>query len=226
MSQPIPLVVPCVRTTQPIDVRSLMSEPVWRDVQPVTLVIPVTHQEPVGRTECRLLWDDTFLYAGYRAWDRDIWSLYTEHDSRTCAEDCLELFLQPEPGSGRYVNFEVNALGTVYDACCLRRFAGGENDHRWAAWNCEGLQRHVGINGVINCPETEDSWWDLVLAIPFASLPIAHGTPSPGDRWKFLVSRYDYSIHLEQGVELSASAPLTEVQFHAPDEWTYLEFTG
>ena len=225
MPNQVPLVTPCMRATETIRVSSLMGEPSWRKAQPIKFVIPVTHQEPIGRTECRLLWDDTCLYAGYRAWDKDIWSVYTEHDSRTCAEDCLELFLQPEPGSERYVNFEINALGTVYDACCLRRKAGGESDHRWAAWNCDKLQCHVGINGVINRPDIEDTWWELVLAIPFASLPIANGTPKPGDRWKFLASRYDYSIHLERGVELSASAPLSAVRFHAPEEWTYLEFT-
>ena len=189
--------------------------------------MPVTLQEPLSKTEGKLLWDKSYLYVGFRAYDKDIWSYFTERDSTTCLEDVLEVFIKPDPGKDPYYNFEINALNTVYDAYNVKRGAGGEDAHRWSRWNCKGLKSAVTIKGTLNNHEDVDEFWQLEVAIPFADLPTLQGqAPSAGDRWLFLLSRYDYSVYLPEGVELSSSGPLRKVDFHRYQDWPSLKFVS
>ena len=167
-----------------------------------------------------------FIYIGFKAYDKDIWSYFTQRDDPTCQEDALEFFFKTDPSKDPYYNFEINALGTIYDAFSLKRFAGGHNNHRWKMWNCEWARVKIFINGEINNPDVVDEYWNMELAIPFAELPTLNGkSPEPGDEWLFHLSRYDYSIYLPKGVELSSCAHLSEVNFHKCEDWMQLVFT-
>jgi hypothetical protein len=187
-------------------------------------MLPVTHEEPLSKTEGRILWDDRCLYVGFKAHDKDIFSYFTERDSRTCDEDVLEVFLKPDAAKDPYYNFEINAINTVYDALNLKRGAGGSDHHRWSRWDCAGLKSAVFIQGTLNDPSDVDEFWQLEVAIPFAGLPTLTGPPRVGDRWLFHLARYDYSVYLPEGVELSSCAPLTRVDFHRYEHWISLHF--
>ena len=215
----------CVHIAEPITVDGMLDEPAWERATALDFVIPVTHSEPLSKTRARLVWDDNYLYAGFKAWDKDIWSYFTERDSKTCDEDVLEAFIKPDPAGDPYYNFEINALNTVYDAFNVKRGAGGEDHHRWKRWNCQGLKSAVFVKGTLNDWTKVDEYWQLEVAIPFASLPsLAGKPPAVGDVWSFHLARYDYSVHLPDGVELSSCAPLSEVQFHRYEDWMPLRF--
>lgn len=176
-------------------------------------------------TEISLLWDDNYFYVGFKAYDKDIFSYYTERDSVTCDEDVLEVFIKPDLEREPYYNFEINALNTVYDACNIKKNAGGKRMHRWKRWNCEGFKSAVTIKGTLNNWEDVDEYWILEVAIPFAGLPTLKGkTPKPGDIWLFHLARYDYSVYLPDGVETSSSAHYTEFNFHHWEDWSRLRF--
>ena len=214
----------CPFTSEPIKIDGFLDEPAWQRAKPLSFIVPVTLKDPVSKTEARLLWDREYLYVGFKAYDKDIWSYYTQRDDPTCEEDVLEIFFKTEPAKEPYYNFEINALGTVYDAYNLRRQAAGD-DHRWSKWNCEGLKVGVHIEGTLNNPEYEDEYWQLEAAIPFAELPGLKGKiPEPGDEWLFHLARYDYSVYLPEGVELSSCARLSEVNFHRYEDWLTLRF--
>ena len=107
----------------------------------------------------------------------------------------------------------------------LKRGAGGPDHHRWSRWDCPGLKSAVAIKGTLNEPSDVDEYWQLEAAIPFAGLPTLDGrTPHAGDRWQFHLARYDFSIYLPEGVELSSCAPLTKVDFHRCEDWIPLRF--
>lgn len=215
----------CVYTPNPIKIDGSLSDPAWKLARDVPFYVPVTLEEPLSKTEAKVLWDDDYLYVGYRAYDKDIWSYFTERNSATCQEDVLEVFIQTDPEKEPYFNFEINALGTIYDAFNLKRGAGGEDEHRWKYWDCIGVKTGVFIKGKINAPEVIDEYWQLEVAIPFAELPTLNGkSPEPGDTWRFNLARYDYSIHLPKGCELSASSKLSEVNFHLIEEYRPLVF--
>jgi hypothetical protein len=197
--------------------------------------IPGRQEEPVrSRTEARLLWDDHTLYVFYRAWDKDIWSYFRERDALTCQEDVLELFLKPDPAGEGYCNFEINALGTIYDAYVYREKT--PMGRRWQKWNCPRVRAAVRVNGTLNDYTDEDAFWTLELAIPFAALPWPEASPPAPNRktpsikgtgsreWLFLLGRYDYSVYLEKGRELTSCAALSGATFHNPEEWRRLRF--
>jgi hypothetical protein len=182
-------------------------------------------KQPQSTTEARVLWDDRYLYVAFRAYDKDVWSVLKDRDATTCQEDCLECFLMPDPPQGPYYNFEINALGTIYDAYNLSRNSGGFDHHRWARWNCKGVSVAITVEGTLNDPNDTDTCWQMELAIPLAELPsLQGGKPKVGDRWLFLLARYDFSVYLADGAELSACVPLKVVDFHASDQWPELRF--
>lgn len=215
----------CLHISQPITVDGLLDEPPWQRAPLVDFRIPVTLEKPLSETEARLLWDDDYLYVGFKAYDKDIYSHFTERDSTTCYEDVLEVFFKTDPARDPYYNFEINALNTVYDAFTIKRGAGGPDHHRWSRWNCTGLKSAVVIQGTLNNPEDVDEYWQLEVAIPFAGLPTLSGRPpTPGDQWLFHLARYDYSVYLPEGLELSSCAPLSQVDFHRYEDWIPLKF--
>jgi hypothetical protein len=103
-----PLQYDCHHIDEPIEVDGSLGAPQWQQAELISLVLPVTHEEPLSKTEGRLLWDDRCLYVGFKAYDKDIFSYFTERDSRTCEEDVLEMFLKPEAAKDPYYNFEIN----------------------------------------------------------------------------------------------------------------------
>ncbi|MFH1903301.1 MAG: carbohydrate-binding family 9-like protein [Candidatus Omnitrophota bacterium] len=144
-------------------------------------------------------------------------------------EDVLEVFLKPDPvahpdGPDPYYNFEINALGTVLDAFNVKR-GGAGNYTRWSDWNCEGLKIAIQIKGTLNDWRDKDEYWTLEVAIPFAGLPSLNGkAPKKGNVWLFNLARYDYSVYLPNGVELSSYSPLSWANFHLYEDWAKLRF--
>lgn len=214
----------CGFIEEPISIDGKFEKPVWRKAAPISFYIPGTGAVPESRTEAGILWDNEFLYVCFKAYDRDIFAYNTERDSATCHDDVLEIFFKTDPLKEEYYNFEINALNTIYDAYNLKRKAGGS--HRWKRWDCKGLRSCVSIEGSINNPFDVDEYWQLELAIPFKELQLnGKEKPEAGDIWLFSLCRYDYSVYLESGVELSSSSRFTEADFHRYEEWRCLEFT-
>lgn len=211
-----------------IRVDGLLDKPAWKKAPTLDFYVPVTHATPQSLSHGKMLWDETHLYVGIKAYDKDIWAHHTERDSPTCNEDVLEVFLKPHKDESAYYNFEINPLGTVYDAFNVRLGAGGPDDHRWNRWNCEGLLVGIDIKGTLNKWDDIDEYWCLEVAIPFASLPSLQGrVPCAGETWKFHLARYDYSVYLDDGVELSSTTRFKIAEgsfFHRHEEWQTMKF--
>lgn len=214
----------CKYTDTPVAVDGNVEKPVWKKAEPVTFYIPVTGEQPLSKTEAGLLWDENYLYVYLKAFDKDVFSYQTERDSRTCEDDVLEVFFKTDPEKEPYYNFEINALNTVYDAYNIRRGAAGSH-YRWSKWNCEGLKSATAVKGTINNPSDIDEYWVLEMAIPFAELDLGGKVcPDAGDIWTILLSRYDYSVYLPDGLEYSASAKLTQINYHRYEDWDRMVF--
>ncbi len=211
-----------------INIGFAWDDPIWNLAEPTKWYKVLTDEEPISKTEAGILWSDNYVYVNYKAYDRDVFAYHTERNSQTCEDDVLEFFFSTVPESGWYYNFEINALNTVYDAYQPKpNFAGG--GRRWCNWDSKNMKSAVFVKGKINDPTVEDEYWQLQLAVPFKDLILKDGKARPdfGDKWTFMLSRYDYSIYLpDEGVELSATNVLDKVAFHVPDVWNYLEFVN
>ena len=222
-------IYPCAFTCEPIKIDGFLNEPVWEKAKVLNFILPVTFKEPISKTEGRLLYDNKYLYVSFKAYDQDIWSYYKEKDAYTCGEDVLEVFIKPDPvthpeGPDPYYNFEINALGTVFDAFNIKRGAAG-NFTRFSSWNCKNLKVAIRIKGTLNDWRDKDEYWTMEVAIPFAELPsLAGKSPRKGDVWLFHLARYDYSVYLPAGRELTSCAPLSPGDFHRYEDWLKLQF--
>jgi hypothetical protein len=217
----------CKRTRQPIVVDG-RREALWDQSLTVTrFFVPTTGKEPVNKTEVSCLWDEQAFYVFFQAQDKDLWAYFQQRDDNTYLDDVLEVFIAygDKDEELQYVNFEINALGTIYDAyapCWTLRALM----HHWKRWDCRDLQVAVTVQGTLNEHDDEDQGWTLEMAIPFASLPWMKDRPhpQPGEEWRGHFSRIDYSIYIPGGRELSSTTAFERPNFHQVDKFQALRF--
>lgn len=223
----------CVRAPAPVVVDGKLGEAEWRGAQPIEgFIVPPSMDwirfgmAPNGRatsqTQARLMWDDRYLYFAAEMQDRDLYCVTKrEHDAPFGADDIIELFLKPSDDQPWYWELHIVPSGGTRDYFYARRGAGGEA--RWKKYD-SGLQASVTRVGTFDNWEDRDSKWVAEMRVPWSAFSRWGNLPRPGDTWRFMVSRYDYSVHLEDGVELSAAAPLPWANFHLFEYYPYLVF--
>ena len=200
----------CYRTAGPIVVDGKLDEPSWQLAPAPTPFVDIVTGEPAWfDTRVALLWDDDYLYFGFRAEETDVWGTLRERDSRIWEENDLEVFI----GGGRdaYYEFEVNALNTVYEVFWIWKDAlkpgspyygrpefdpatqrtlvldgvGGHvhpRGERWGFldWDFPGLRTAVHVDGVVNRRDRTDRGWTAELAFPWKGMALlADGRPLP-----------------------------------------------
>ena len=124
----------------------------------------------------------------------------------TWDNDVFELFFKPADDKPGYYEFQVNAAGTVMDMFLPRRGAGGYRrfkKRRRLPHRGQGpAARHAQ-----QLAATRTRAGRSRAASPGRDFLRTGGRPDVGERWKFALCRYDYSVDFE-GPELSTCAPL------------------
>jgi len=223
----------CARAQSPIKIDGRVDEPAWVAAQRIEgLIVPpnviwerLTLSDPApakSRTTARLLWDDNHLYFSAQLVDRDIYATHEkEHDPPFGGDDIMELFVKPSPAIPYYWEFHVIPTGGTRDYFYARRGAGG--DSRWRPYD-SGMVAAATVSGTINNWEDHDQRWTVEMAVPWEAFRRMGGRPKAGDVWTFLVSRYNYSVHLQEGLEFSAAAPLPRAAFHLFEHYPSIVF--
>ncbi|MHC4874123.1 MAG: carbohydrate-binding family 9-like protein [Planctomycetota bacterium] len=220
----------CVYTEKAIKIDGRLNEKAWDKAENLEFIQFGTLEKPLSRTEAKLLWDDKYIYVGFKAYDKDIFGYIKTHDGKTQLDDVLEFFFKPDTDKRQFYNFEINSLATVKDY--YQKFPGGAGaSHRWIKWNCAGLKCRVIINGTLNNCEDVDKFWTMEIAVPFAELPSMKGKiPVNGSESFFHVARYDYSVYLPadiKGRDITSCAPFPQKvkqNFHNVEHWRKLLF--
>jgi cellulose/xylan binding protein with CBM9 domain len=130
-------------------------------------------QTPAGnkmakqQTQVMVCYDNEYLYIAFRCFDARLDPLLNQldrfsakrkkRDSAVWTDDSVELFIRPDPASGKYYHLAVNLAGTLYDTA---RPAPG------AAWNSEA-KTGVGRN---------DKAWIVEIAVPLKNIGITKVT--------------------------------------------------
>ena len=224
---------PCQWAAQAPVLDGKLDDPAWAQavviegvIVPPKLTWPdlvMTKPRPAtSQSHARLLWDAKYLYFAAEWEDRDIYCVSKPlHDIPFGVDDIAELFVKPKDELPYYWELHVVPSGGTRDYFYARRGAGGEA--RWLKYD-SGLEAKVTVQGTFDDWSDRDNKWLVEMRVPWAAFAQMGGQPQPGDLWRFLVSRYDYSVHLEDGVELSAAAPLTWANFHEYESYPYLRF--
>ncbi len=214
----------CRRALGPIKLDGRITETAWDRAQPIgDFTVPGTGQRAKQATTVRFLWDDQFLYLAVTMTDDDVYAIKTTHDSATWEDDVCELFLKPSDVESPYYEIHVTPRGTTLDLLIGRRGAAGTFE-RWTSWE-SGIEAKVRVIGTLNDWRDKDQGWVVEAAIPLKALGAANPKPQLGDRWLFALCRYNYSVYLPEGRELSSSARLAEENFHRYEDFDYLEFS-
>jgi hypothetical protein len=154
----------------------------------------VNGSRAIHDTRAAVLWDDENLYVGFWIEEPFVTASLTERDSLIYENNDVELFVAGQDG---YYEFEINALGTIYEvffvweeayeragydkrpeydrqAEGVRPFNGvGFTEHprgpRIGYWNLdfEGLRSAVFVDGTLNDNTDRDRGWRVELALPW-----------------------------------------------------------
>lgn len=122
-------------------------------------------------TEARLLYDGNAIYVNLKTDEHPVTVHHNERDSDVCFDSCMEFFIAPNAESAEYMNFEVNAIGTLL----LHQGVDRHNNRKVAV--DDSL---FDIKTVIT-----KSGWQLFYTIPFAFLTEHFGQVSDVMRGNF-----------------------------------------
>lgn len=223
----------CVRAEKPMKIDGVLDEAEWARAQVMEhFVVPprmdwisfkmTTPRRATSQSQARLMWDDKYLYFGAELQDRDLYcATKSGHDNPFGSDDIIELFIKPSDELPYYWEIHVVPSSGTRDYFYARRGAG--SDRRWMGYD-SGMLAKVTLDGTFDDWTDRDTKWTAEMRVPWSAFEKWGGRPQVGDLWRMMVSRYDYSVHLEEGSELSAAAPLPWASFHLFEYYPYVTF--
>jgi hypothetical protein len=154
---------------------------------------------------------DGTLLVRFDARDEGRVATKTRRDDALWQEDVFEVFLAPAEPPHVYFEFEVNPLGTLFDAAILSPRLFRPTICLDVEWNCPGYRARV---------RTTEASWSALLSIPLA--PMCGGAPPP-TTWRANFFRIDRG----KETEYSAWSPLhaQPVDFHDARRFGRLELS-
>jgi hypothetical protein len=103
----------CYRTSQPVQIDGRLEEAAWRQAPWSAPFVDIVTGEPAWLpTRCALLWDEANLYIAFEIPEPHVRATLTERDSPIYNDNDVEVFIA---GRDAYYEFEINALGTIYE---------------------------------------------------------------------------------------------------------------
>jgi hypothetical protein len=200
-----------------------LNEPAWRQAPPAgAFHFNWWKSGQQEQTEVRLLWDDHYLYAAYFCHDKHISASVTERHGPVSRDDCVELFVSPNPDRVRnYYGLEINAIGTLLGS---RRSDDGKTLVRSVP---EGLRYRTSYQGLpIKRDSPEDDHWILEMAVPWASYSAdaAHTPPRDGDRWRLNLNRCGGVTNPQYSTWSPVDTPAPN--FHVPESFGWVRFVN
>jgi hypothetical protein len=124
----------------------------------------------VPYTEAKARWGNDKLYFLLYAGDLDLEGTVKKHDVALDKDDSFRLEF-PSANDVRVV--EVSVLGTLTDAICPAEDSGRGCDRKWESHAEVAVDR----DGTLNKIGDNDEEWVVEMAIPLASLGLAHAKP-------------------------------------------------
>lgn len=103
----------CRRVRRPPAMNGRLDDPAWQAAERSPRFVDMATGAPgFFDTRAAALWDDECLYVGFWVEEPLVRARHTERDSLLFQENDIELFID---GGDCYYEFEINALGTVYE---------------------------------------------------------------------------------------------------------------
>lgn len=188
-------------------------------------------RRPRFRTRAKMGWDDECFYVGAVLEEPHVWGTITEKNAKMFEDNDFEVFIDPDGDGLNYYEFEMNALGTIWELSLPKPYADGGVPI--LGCNLEGLRRAVHVRGTLNDPRDEDEGWSVEIAFPWSGLakynPHRPTPPRVGDVWRVNFSRVQWRHEVIDGKYVRIpphGTPLSESlnpeeQQHPEDNWVW-----
>ncbi|NER36075.1 MAG: hypothetical protein F6J93_19170 [Oscillatoria sp. SIO1A7] len=212
-----------LRTNSPMVIDGKLDEPAWTAAPDVgAFKFPWWEEGKKEQTVAKMLWDDDRLYVFFIVEDAHIWAEQTERDSAVFKDDCVEVFVAPNPEKPlSYFNIEMNVREAFLD-----QFHPQGPQSSTSEWNGRGIQIATSIVGTLNDDSDTDKYWILEAAIPFSNFAnIAQNTPpKPGEIWHLNLNRLGGKTNRQFSQWSPSQTP--KPQFHAPQDFGRVTFSA
>jgi hypothetical protein len=243
----------CERVTRPLPIDGSLQNPGWAGLSWSEDFVDITgdeSQRPYHRTRVKLGWDESFLYVGAELDEPHVWGTITKRNSVIFEDNDFEVFIDPDGDGLNYYEFEINALGTLWELSLPKPY--GEGGVPILGCNLRGLRSAVQVHGTLNDPTDEDRGWSVAIAFPWSELakynPGRPAPPEPGEVWRINFSRVQWQHKIvdgkyqripPHGTALTESlnpeeqehpehnwvwSPQGAVNMHLPERWGEVEF--
>lgn len=224
----------CYRVGKGIVIDGSLSDPGWSGVEWSDDFVDITgdpKRAPRFRTRVKMAWDDEFLYVGADLEEPHVWGTITEKNAVMFEDNDFEVFIDPDGDGLDYYEFEINALGSIWELSLPKPY--GEGGVPVLGCNLPGLQSAVHVRGTLNNPSDEDEGWSVEVAFPWAGLAQYNKgratPPRPGDTWKVNFSRVQWKHEIVAGGYVRVpphGTPIAESlnpeeQEHPEDNWVW-----
>lgn len=224
---PPPGTVYIAHAAGPITIDGVANDPGWANAQlSPDFATAEGSQDPVGKANAKLSWDEDNLYLFVTIQDTDIVSPFTNHDDHLWMADAVEMFIDADGNRRGYVELQINPNNATFDSWFASTRAQ-PGDDKWDS----NMVTQVKLRGTTKEGDT-DQGWDVEVAVPWAAVKgkdeamQVNLPPHVGDRWRLNVVRTNQRTGGKQQAEGGASSwnRITVGDFHALDRMLTVVF--
>jgi len=224
----------CQRVARPLDLIGATADALWTQLPWSAAFADITGREdlrPGFQTRVRMGWDDRYLYVNAELEEPHVWGTITEKNAIMFEDNDFEIFIDPDRDGLNYYEFEINALGSIWELSLPKPYGNGGQPR--LGCNIEGLISRIRVEGTLNDASDTDTGWLVEVAIPWTGLAQYQTSgacpPRPGDRWRLNFSRVQWQHELVDGRYVRIpphGTPLAgslnpEDQEHPEDNWVW-----
>ena len=224
----------CHRVEKEIVIDGSLSDPGWSGAEWSENFVDITgdpERTPRYRTRVKMAWDEKYLYVGAELEEPHVWGTITEKNAVMFEDNDFEVFIDPDGDGLDYYEFEINALGSIWELSLPKPY--GEGGVPILGCNLPGLQSAVQVRGTLNDPNDLDEGWCVEVALPWDGLARYNKgratPPGHGDTWKVNFSRVQWNHEIVDGSYVRipphgthiAESLNPEEQEHPEDNWVW-----
>lgn len=239
--QPAPESYIAYKTIDAIEIDGKADETSWQEARFSSDFIDIEGVDtPRYRTNVKMLYDQDYMYFYAKMEEPHVWGTLKQRDTVIFYNNDFEIFIDPDGDTHNYMEFEMNALNTIWDLFIVKPYR--EPAPIVDSWDIQGLRSAVYIDGSLNDSSDEDNFWSVEVAIPWKVLTEAniHGNIPENEFWRVNFSRVNWEHELTNGTYSRKKdrdgkflpeynwvwSPQWVINMHEPERWGYVYFSS
>ncbi|MBX2825560.1 MAG: carbohydrate-binding family 9-like protein [Gammaproteobacteria bacterium] len=220
----------CQRVARQPALNGFVTGEIWDSLPWTDSFVDITglaEHAPAFLTRAKMGWDDHFFYIAAELEEPHVWGTLKDTNAIIFEDNDFEIFIDPDGDGLNYYEFEINALGTIWELSLPKPYKDGGIPQ--LGCNLDGLVSAVGIKGTLNNPADLDEGWSVTVAIPWPGLKRFHLNgavpPTVSDTWRINFSRvqWDHTI-VDGGYERVPPHGTKTAQSLNPEEQDHPEY--